>query len=268
MDNSTGSYPFDKFEHPNAETQRLNHQAILPLAIEQKIWSQVGLTPGLRVLDLGCGSGMISQAIAEWVYPGQVVGVDISEDLLTTAKQLQSEKGINNLNFEQGNVYNLKFNDNFFDFIYSRLLFQHLQHPEKVLQELYRVLKPDGKICLIDVDDDWFGLHPEPTSFQSLRQKIAKARQDMGGDPWVGQKLGTYLSKAGFRNVQVRVEMISSDLMGMENFLSLFSFGKLYPSVDQGLIAIAQKDIQQLLTSAHVWGGFGLFYSTGRPSLG
>ena len=157
MNNKSGSYHYDEFKTKTQveELERLYRQACSLLDIERQIWSSIGLSPGDRVLDVGCGSGVVTQEIAKHVYPGEVTGVDISQDLLERGKQAYSTsrqhdvgEKTSHLTFQQGEVTELPFPESTFDVVYARLLFQHLSNPLEALSSIQRVLKPGGLLCI------------------------------------------------------------------------------------------------------------------------
>ena len=261
MNNAAGSYGFEQLPdwQKAKELDRLQQQVNITLTDEQKIWQEIGLTAHLKVLDLGCGSGIISSELAKITYPEEVIGIDLSESMLKQACWLKNSQGIRNLSFQVGNAYQLNFPDNYFDFVYSRLLFQHLQEPAQVLQNIYRILKPGGILYILDVDDRWFTLYPEPKSFASLSQKLSSLQKSQGGDPYIGRKLGSYVHQAGFEQVQMQVNVVTSDRFGLETMLNLLSFGDTYQSPE---IAKAQEDIYSLLNLSYAWIGIGIFIAT------
>lgn len=92
----------------------------------------------LRLLELGCGPGIHSR---EYTKRGaKVTGVDISREMVYLAQQTCPSG-----DFEVGNVYHLRFEDNSFDMVTSSLLFDHLQDLDRVFEEVYRVLNKKGK---------------------------------------------------------------------------------------------------------------------------
>lgn len=272
MQNFQGSYLFDglRDDIQNQEFDRLSRQAKIILPLEKRLWRHLELMSGSKVLDLGCGPGVITHALAEQVYPGEVIGIDASETLIQSAPQLSQLAGNGrqlNITFHAGNVYNLDLPDELFDVVYVRLLFQHLAEPMKALASILRVLRRGGKLCILDVDDDWASLYPEPDSFSRLRQAIARLQQARGGDPWVGRKLAHYLNDAGFIQVQTTMQLIDSHRLGLANFFDLLSFGAPYRSGQpdlEGAIADAYQDIQRLINNPSAWAGFGLFVATGH----
>jgi SAM-dependent methyltransferase len=228
---------------------------------------RVGLQPGMRGLDLGCGAGITSCEIARFVYPGEVVGIDLSQSMIEQAQQLQEAQGVSNLTVQLGRAEDPSFPEAAFDFIYARLLLQHLAEPQQVLANVYRMLKPGGIFCAIDVDHSWFALHPEPASFAALCQQLVMAQQAQGGDPFVGRKLGSYCLQAELMDVQVQVEVIHSDRIGLETFFSLLSFGAPFLLGQSGLDELAVKareEVYALLHQPNAWAGFGVFVVTAR----
>lgn len=268
MNKSAGSYAFDTFAERQKEEElaRLKRQATVALALEKRIWQQAGLKAGMNVLDLACGSGVISCEIAKSIDPGEVIGVDLSESMLEQAGKLKEREKIGNLTFQRGSAYELDFPEASFDFVYARLLFLHLADPVKVVKTVCRVLKPGGIFCAVDVDDRWLSVYPEPQSFESFHQSLIIAQQTEGGDPYVGRKLGSYFHQTGLTRVQTRVETISSDQIGLKTLLDL-SFGAPYKFPQEELAEIAAKgreDIYALQNLQYAWAGLGMFVATGH----
>jgi len=102
-----------------------------------------------RALDVGCGPGHTALAFAPRV--GEVVAVDLTEDMLAQGRRLATERGIGNVVFQQGDVENLPFPAASFDLVTSRYSAHHYPHPLVALHEVARVLKPGGAFLLVDV---------------------------------------------------------------------------------------------------------------------
>ena len=92
-----------------------------------------------KLLDIGCGGGFLSNSLIKKGV--QVTGIDISEDAINTAKHYDTTKRVHYL---KGDAYNLPFLDNSFDFVCAMDFLEHVNNPEKVIQEASRVLKPGG----------------------------------------------------------------------------------------------------------------------------
>ena len=101
------------------------------------------------ILDGACGPGILGCALAP--YAKQVVGIDLVPAMVESAQKLQKEKELSNVSWEIGNVSSLSYDDSFFSVAVSRYSFHHFQNPEIILNEMVRIVKPKGKVAIIDV---------------------------------------------------------------------------------------------------------------------
>jgi ubiquinone/menaquinone biosynthesis C-methylase UbiE len=107
----------------------------------------VGDSKGKKVLDLGCGDGALSYWLAR--AGAQVTGVDNEPLGIQLAKEnLHSVGKDSQCTFVVASAYELPFPDQSFDFVVSSEVIEHVQHPEKMVAEARRVLKPGGKFVL------------------------------------------------------------------------------------------------------------------------
>ncbi len=112
----------------------------------------VELKDGEVVLDLGCGAGLDLYFYAKAVGKrGVVYGLDISKDMLKKAEQNMGAAGIGNIKFVPGHADDLPFEDNFFDIVASNGIYNLSPDKEKVLKEVYRVLKPGGRTVFSEI---------------------------------------------------------------------------------------------------------------------
>ena len=161
------------------------------------------LTPGVSVLDCGCGPGSITMGIARVVRPGRVVGVDFGASQIEQATAQAAREGISNLRFETADCYVLPFEKDSVERIFSHALLEHLADPVRALKAMYRTLKPGGVIGICSPDWGGFILSP-PSSELTLAVEAYTALQSRnGGDVNVGRKLGLHLAGAGFKDVRM-----------------------------------------------------------------
>lgn len=104
--------------------------------------------PGARVLDLGCGGGHASFAVAPVVE--KVIAYDIAAEMLDVVASAARERGLDNLAVRQGSADRLEFPDASFDLVCTRFSVHHWRNLPQALAEVFRVLKPGGRFIVID----------------------------------------------------------------------------------------------------------------------
>ncbi len=102
-----------------------------------------------RVLDLACGTGIMACEFAK--VAKEVVGLDITQEMLQQAHKKQKEENLKNIHFEVGDVEVLPYDDESFDIIFTRYSFHHFLDVKKVFDEMVRVCKKGGEVIVVDV---------------------------------------------------------------------------------------------------------------------
>jgi ubiquinone/menaquinone biosynthesis C-methylase UbiE len=157
------------------------------------------LTPGLALLDVGCGPGTITVDLARRVAPGRVVGMDRSADAVEAAASLDDE-GLP-VTFATGDLYAMEFDDASFDVVHAHQVLQHLEDPVAALREMARVCRADGVMAVRDSDYEsmtWHPAVPELGRWLDLYRHTARAN---GGDPDAGRRLLSWAQAAGCTDV-------------------------------------------------------------------
>jgi len=160
------------------------------------------LKKGFSVLDCGCGVGSITLDLADLAAPGPVIGVDMDEGQLEIGRVNARERGLTNITFAQGNVYDLRFDSGTFDAALAHTLLYHLSDPLRALKELRRVLKPSGIVAISDDDFDTLTLSPPHPLNQRAIDIMKNVVLFNGGSPFYSRNLRALLLEAGFARTE------------------------------------------------------------------
>lgn len=120
-----------------------------------------GAAPGERALDVACGPGLLTLALA--ARTGEAVGLDATPAFLRLAREEAARRGLGGVRFEEGDAEALPFPEACFDLATCRAAFHHFPRPERVLAEMRRVVRPGGRLVVADLlgseDPDKAALH-------------------------------------------------------------------------------------------------------------
>jgi len=151
--------------------------------------------PGERVLDVGSGPGFLAATIAEAVGPsGVVYGVDISEPLLAVARSHCGH--LSWVQFRNADAAQLPFADHGFDAVISTQVLEYVRDVPAALAEIYRVVRPGGRVAIVDTDWDSIVWH---SSNRDRMNRILAAWERHAVDSYLPRTLANSLHRAGFR---------------------------------------------------------------------
>jgi ubiquinone/menaquinone biosynthesis C-methylase UbiE len=112
----------------------------------------IGAKPDDRVLDVCCGPGTVALDLAPHV--AHVTGLDLTPAMLEQARLAQAERGCGNVDWLEGDVFDLPFGDGAFSLVICGAAFHHMVDPRSALREMARVCRPGGRIAVRDVTPD------------------------------------------------------------------------------------------------------------------
>lgn len=164
-----------------------------------------------RILDCGCGPGSITVGLAQWAPDGQTVGIDVGAEQLDGARRLARNLGTRNVTFRQADIFELPFDDDSFDVVFSQTVLFHVPNPGKALAEIRRVLRPGGVVALRDAINACIVIWPDEPLVRELADIIRRGAQRSGGNPDIGRELGTLLHAAGFEDVFFNLDYVQPE---------------------------------------------------------
>ena len=168
----------------------------------RRVLLQAGLRPGMRVADLGCGVGMVTNLLAALVGPtGHVVGVDASAEQIAQARELLPP-GSSNVTFVEASATDTGLPHETFDLVYCRFLLLHLTEPARALREMHDLLKPSGILVCEDGDLTSAGSQP-PSALDVFADLFGRLGPTRGLDYTLGRQLFQMVLAANFSEPQI-----------------------------------------------------------------
>lgn len=194
----------DKQAREHAARLELRARGDDEVAVRDEYVRLLGVTPGERVLDVGCGSGVVTRTLAQRVAPGgRAIGVDTSRALLNVARELADEAGLGGLvELKDGDCRALPFPDASFDAVLAATTLSHVPDAGRALAEMVRVTRPGGRVGVFDLDGDLNLIsHPE----RELTRRIVAAYSDQAWvNSWLVRELPVLLADLGIVNIKTR----------------------------------------------------------------
>lgn len=142
------------FDSSSDEYGRLTRQAALIAPMTERLFRDAGITPGMRVLDVGSGVGDVALLAGRLVGPhGSVVGVDIDGSALQTARARAGRLGLQNLTFIEADVRSADTGTHF-DAAVGRLVLGYLADPAEALRAIAERVRPGGIVAFQELDLD------------------------------------------------------------------------------------------------------------------
>ncbi len=194
-----------------AEQNRLYDQARF---LEDRVFDGVDFSSHHHVLEVGCGVGAQTELLLRRFPSLRVTGIDLSPAQIARAQHhFESLPELRDrCRFIVGDAASLRPSPTDpFDGAYLCWILEHVPRPLELLTNLKHLLSSGSKICVAEVLNSNLHIHPHLPALTRYWEAYNALQQSLGGDPWIGAKLGDLLSRAGFSGVQVRPQPILHD---------------------------------------------------------
>jgi SAM-dependent methyltransferase len=223
------------------ELKRLRAQLDLSWEAELRHLRMLGIGDRGAMLDVGCGPGYLLERWHQAFPTTELVGLDNDSGLLDRARMgpmggkaewVEADSSATGLDADR------------FETVLSRFVWQHLADPGAAAAEALRVLRPGGRLCVVDVDAELWGIaQPVFPEVIPIHIRAGQAQVGRGGDRRVGRKLWRLLTDAGFTDVHTDLVAVHTDAQGMAPFVPQLDPDRQRVAVRDGVLTEADLDV-------------------------
>ena len=188
-----------------AEQDRLERQA-LELADESAwLFDQIGVRDGWRVVEIGCGPrgclGLLSERVGA---TGRVVGVERNDEQVARARRFMTEGRLANVQVLHADARATGLAQGSFDLATARLVLVNVPHPQQIVAEMVRLVRPGGFVALHEADSTTQRCEPPHPAQTRLLQLLGTCAEMGGIDRSIGLKVPRMLREAGLTDVRIK----------------------------------------------------------------
>lgn len=173
--------------------------------LKARTYACMQIKEGHKVLDVGCGTGIDTMALSQFVGPkGQVYGVDYDPAMVLESENYAEKQGLNTrVKHKHADATSLPFDAEYFDSCRSERLFQHLPNPIMALSEMVRVTKAGGTIVVLDAD--WGSLSTDNHEVDVERRLARFFAEHMLNNGFSGRQVFGLFKKQGLQNISFEI---------------------------------------------------------------
>lgn len=188
------------------------------------------LPPESHVLEVGCGSGVVSRRVARWPHVAKVVGLDVSASMIDYAQGLS--RNHENLEYLQGDALKLPLPANTYDLVLLHCVLGDVSDVSKALSEAFRVLKPGGVLQIFEAD--YASLSFACGTDDPLQSLASLSAGEASANPFLARQLSAWVRREGLVIAKERVFSYAGTA-NPQYLVDLFERGS-QKSVEQGVI--------------------------------
>src|SRR5271166_1355573 len=186
------------------EEERLKRQIadLAPVSDAQLV--KIGIRPGERVVDLGCGPGGVLHLLGKHVGPaGSVLGIDRSPHFVESARRFAADLGLTQVEIRQGDAYDTGLPRASFDGAHARLVLVTVPKPELIVRELVSLVRPGGWVASFEADFLSHNVDPPSPEYSRLLAAFQAHAQAQGIDTHLGRRTHRLFREAGLTDINV-----------------------------------------------------------------
>ncbi len=200
----------DRYVHgyTDRERERLLDQAG---TLEELLHADTRYPAGSTVLEAGCGVGAQTVPLARSSPGARFTSIDVSPVSLDAARARVRAASLENVRFEQADIFHLPFGEESFDHVFVCFVLEHLSRPREALAEVRARLKPGGTLTVIEGDHGSTFFHPDDADARRAVECLVTLQARSGGDALIGRRLFPLMTEAGLREVEVSPRMVYVD---------------------------------------------------------
>ncbi len=219
----------------DAEALRLERQAALSWPEEFAILARLTAAPAPSILEVGCGSGAVTECLLRAWPDATVTALEPDSDLLDMARRRLAGTVPERVQWVHGSIEENDLPDRTFDLIVIRYVLQHLKDATGAVRSLLPKLADGGRLAAIDVDGAlWGAAHPTDPSLAELHAAASAWQGRAGGDKLIGRRLWSILHDAGVAAPMLEVFAYHSGERGLAAFEPQLNPERLLPAVGSG----------------------------------
>lgn len=194
--------------YDNRENRRLQDQA---QTLVELLHSDTAYPENSVVLEAGCGVGAQTVTLAKKSPGARIISIDISKESLSEARRNVDAEGITNVEFQQGDIFNLAFEEKSFDHLFLCFVLEHLENPVEALTQLKKFIRPGGTVTVIEGDHGSVYFYPDNEDAHKAVNCQIELQKHAGGNALIGRELYPLLTRSGFKNCRVSPRMVYVD---------------------------------------------------------
>ncbi len=194
----------------SAELERLRLQARVWEPEAETMLDRIGVQPGWKCIDLGCGAmGILGPLSRRVGSQGHVIGVDTDAKQLAAARDFIHENKFDNVEILELDAYHTNMPYESFDFTHVRFVFAPVGRDEELVREMLALTRPGGVVAIEEPDATSWNCYPTHPAWARLKGAILSAFERGGGDFNAGQRTFGMLRHAGLDDIQIRAAVVA-----------------------------------------------------------